>query len=146
MKDLIIYQSNGEQELFVQKKVHQVEASHSADRIVVTIDETQSYQEIDGFGASFTDSSAYLIHQILDKEQRMELMEKLFSHEKGIGLSVLRNPMGSSDYARKMYSYNDIAAGETDFPLEQFTVAHDLDDIIPLLQEALAINPAIKLM
>jgi glucosylceramidase len=146
MKDLIIYQSNGEQELFVRKEVQQVEASHSADRIVVTIDETQSYQEIDGFGASFTDSSAYLIHQILDKEQRMELMEKLFSHEKGIGLSVLRNPMGSSDYARKMYSYNDIAAGETDFPLEQFTVAHDLDDIIPLLQEALAINPAIKLM
>ncbi|MEH7305225.1 glycoside hydrolase family 30 protein [Neobacillus drentensis] len=147
MQDLIIYQSNGEQELFVQKVVQQVEASQSTvDSIVVTIDETQTYQEIDGFGASFTDSSAYLIHQVLDKERRTELMEKLFSHEKGIGLSVLRNPMGASDYARKMYSYNDIAEGETDFQLEQFTIAHDRDDIIPLLQEALAINPAIKLM
>ncbi|MEH7480968.1 glycoside hydrolase family 30 beta sandwich domain-containing protein [Neobacillus drentensis] len=147
MQDLIIYQSNGEQELFVQKVVQQVKASQSTvDSIVVTIDETQTYQEIDGFGASFTDSSAYLIHQVLDKGQRTELIEKLFSHEKGIGLSVLRNPMGASDYARKMYSYNDIAEGETDFQLEQFTIAHDLDDIIPLLQEALAINPEIKLM
>ncbi|MDP4162184.1 MAG: glycoside hydrolase family 30 beta sandwich domain-containing protein [Bacillota bacterium] len=147
MKDIIIYQSNGEQELFVQKEVQQVEASHSTvESIVVTIDETQTYQEMDGFGASFTDSSAYLIHQILDNEQRTELMEKLFSHEKGIGLSVLRNPMGSSDYARKMYSYNDISVGETDLQLEKFTVAHDLEDIIPLLQEAIAINPSIKLM
>lgn len=147
MQDLIIYQSNGEQELFVQKEVQQIEASSStSDPIVVTIDEMQTYQEIDGFGASFTDSSAYLIHQILDKEQRMELMEKLFHAEMGIGLSVLRNPMGASDFAREMYSYNDIPVGETDFQLEQFTIAHDLNDIIPLLKEALALNPEIKLM
>jgi glucosylceramidase len=147
MKDLIIYQSNGEQELFVQKGYEQVETSSSTnDSVVVTIDETQTYQKIDGFGASFTDSAAYLIHQVLDKEQRMELMENLFHPEKGIGLSVLRNPMGASDFAREMYSYNDIAEEETDFQLEQFTVAHDLDDIIPLLQEALALNPEIKLM
>ncbi|WML49072.1 glycoside hydrolase family 30 beta sandwich domain-containing protein [Neobacillus sp. PS3-34] len=101
---------------------------------------------MDGFGASFTDSSAYLIHQVLEKEQRTDLMEKLFHPEKGIGLSVLRNPMGASDFAREMYSYNDIPEGETDFQLEQFTVAHDMEDIIPLSKEALALNPDIKLM
>ncbi|MFF2447529.1 glycoside hydrolase family 30 beta sandwich domain-containing protein [Neobacillus sp. NPDC058068] len=147
MKDLIIYQSNGEQELFVKKGIHQVKASNTtADSIIVTIDETETYQEIDGFGASFTDSSAYLINQVLDKEQRTELMETLFSRDKGIGLSVLRNPMGASDYAREIYSYNDIDAGETDFQLEQFTIEHDLEDIIPLLKEAVALNPDIKLM
>lgn len=147
MQDLIIYTSNGEQELFVQKEAQQVEANHSTtDSIVVTLDETQTFQEMDGFGASFTDSSAYLIHQVLEKEQRTDLMEKLFHPEKGIGLSVLRNPMGASDFAREMYSYNDIPEGETDFQLEQFTVAHDMEDIIPLSKEALALNPDIKLM
>jgi len=35
-------------------------------------------QEIDGFGASFTDSLAYLVHQVLSADQCNDLMKKLF--------------------------------------------------------------------
>ncbi|MCM3717733.1 glycoside hydrolase family 30 protein [Fictibacillus phosphorivorans] len=147
MKNLTIYQSNGEHELFVQKDLQQIESNLSAsESTVITINEDQTYQEIDGFGASFTDSAAFLIHSVLDEKQQTELMEKLFHPEKGIGLSVLRNPMGASDYAREMYSYNDLPEGETDFSLEHFTIAHDLEDIVPLVKEALRLNPDIKLM
>ncbi|AZS13207.1 glycoside hydrolase family 30 protein [Paenibacillus lutimineralis] len=147
MLKLSIYQSNGENELFVSRTPEQLKAI-STERPVstVAIDEQKTYQVMDGFGASFTDSAAYLIHQVLDEEQRGELMSRLFDSDQGIGLSVLRNPMGASDYAREIYSYNDLPENETDLELERFSISHDEEDIIPLLQEAVRLNPEIKLM
>ncbi|MFD1268788.1 glycoside hydrolase family 30 beta sandwich domain-containing protein [Paenibacillus motobuensis] len=147
MLKLSIYQSNGENELFVSRTPEQLKAI-STERPVstVAIDEQKTYQVMDGFGASFTDSAAYLIHQVLDEGQRGELMSRLFDPDQGIGLSVLRNPMGASDYAREIYSYNDLPENETDLELKRFSISHDEEDIIPLLQEAVKLNPEIKLM
>ncbi|OAB33876.1 glycoside hydrolase family 30 protein [Paenibacillus glacialis] len=147
MPELMIYQSKGEGELFVEQFLQQLTPIASDEvTTTVTIDANQTFQEMDGFGASFTDSSAYLINQVLDNEQRTDLMSKLFDPEDGIGLSVLRNPMGASDYARDLYSYDDLPEHETDMELTQFTISHDEEDIIPLLQKALELNPEIKLM
>ena len=147
MMNITIYQSNGAEELFVKKdKAQLTPVTTGAENHTVVIDEEQTFQEMDGFGASFTDSAAYLIHRVLDTRQRSELMTRLFDPSEGIGLSVLRQPMGASDYARDFYSYNDMPEGETDVELEQFSIAHDEEDIIPLLQEALRLNPDVKLM
>jgi glucosylceramidase len=65
----------------------------------------------------------------------------------GIGLSFLRQPMGATDFsASGNYSYDDVPTGQTDFNLNNFSVAHDNAYIIPLLQKALAVNPAIKVV
>lgn len=147
MPEWMIYQSNGEQELFVEQTPEQLTPVVSGEHTtVVTVDESQTYQEMDGFGASFTDSAAYLINQVLDDGQKAEVMEKLFDPQTGIGLSVLRNPMGASDYARDIYSYDDMPEGESDPELSRFSVAHDEADIIPLLKKAVALNPDVKLM
>jgi len=114
--------------------------------ITIHIDKKQRFQEIDGFGASFTDSSAYLVNQILNKQQKKEVMEALFGREQGIGLSLLRNPMGASDYARSIYSYDDMPEGEEDLALEHFHVQHDQEDIIPLTRWAQQLNPALKVI
>ena len=95
MLNITIYQSNGEEELFVKKdKAQLTPVTTGAAKHKVVIDEEQTFQEMDGFGASFTDSAAYLIHQVLETEQRSELMTQLFDPNEGIGLSVLRQPMG----------------------------------------------------
>ncbi|WP_339269437.1 glycoside hydrolase family 30 beta sandwich domain-containing protein [Paenibacillus sp. FSL W8-0187] len=146
MLNMTIYQSNGEEELFVRKDKEQLAPGTSDAQHTVVIDEEQTFQEMDGFGASFTDSAAYLIHQVLETKQRSELMTRLFDPNEGIGLSVLRQPMGASDYARDFYSYNDMPEGQTDVELNQFSIAHDEEDIIPLLKEALRLNPDVKLM
>lgn len=52
----------------------------------------------------------------------------------------------ASDYARTVYSYNDLPEQEADPGLTGFSIAHDEADIIPLLQQALKLNPDIKLM
>jgi glucosylceramidase len=114
---------------------------------VITVNEAQQYQPIDGFGASLTDSSAWVIANGLSASQRTTLMQQLFSPTAGIGLSFLRQPMGASDFAvNGNYSYDDVPAGQTDPQLLSFSIAHDSPYIIPLLQQALALNPSAKVM
>lgn len=145
MRDLTLYYSSGEDSLFAPKTLEQLKPVDGEPEVTVTLDTSVRFQTMDGFGASFTDSAAYLIHQVLPEDVRTDLMKKLFDREEGIGLSVLRNPMGASDYARFVYSYNDLPEGETDPELKHFSIAHDEADVIPLVKEAIALNPAIKL-
>ncbi|MDR0553234.1 MAG: hypothetical protein LBG76_00335 [Treponema sp.] len=112
----------------------------------IAVDADTRFQEIDGFGASFTDSSAYLINQKLDAKTKEALLEKLFHPEKGIGLSFTRQPMGSSDFARTIYSFDDMPAGAEDFDLARFSIEHDTKDIIPLLKKARELNPELFIM
>jgi glucosylceramidase len=120
---------------------------------VITIDESQMYQSIDGFGASLTDSSAWLLANAMTPAQRQAAQEELFDPEKGIGLTYLRQPMGTSDFrvssemgGHDDYTYNDMLRGQSDYELSHFSIAKDEKYIIPMLQEILAVNPEIKLM
>jgi len=114
--------------------------------VTIDIDPTVTFQEMDGFGASLTESSAYLIYNALPEQQRQALMIDLFDPNTGIGLSFLRQPMGSSDFRLTDYTYDDVPIGQTDYELQNFSIASDRNFIIPLLLEALAINPNIKIM
>ena len=72
---------------------------------------------------------------------RDAVMADLFG-PKGDRLSVLRQPMGASDFvAGDFYTYDDVPAGETDYAMEDFTIAHDRPRILPLLRQALRLNP-----
>src|ERR1035438_319771 len=112
----------------------------------VSINAAQIYQTMEGFGASMTDSAAYLLHQKVPPAALPDVMQSLFGRTNGIGVGFLRNPMGAADLARSDYSYDDVAAGSTDTNLAGFSIAHDEADILPLLRQAKAINPAIKML
>src|SRR5438132_2393835 len=113
----------------------------------VFVDETQTNQQVEGFGASFTDSAAYLLNEVATPTARTNAMNSLFTRNgSGIGISFVRNPMGASDLARFHYSYDDLPAGQTDVNLTNFSIAHDQADIIPLVQQALQLNPQLKIM
>lgn len=117
-----------------------------ADWPVISIDTSIVFQEIDGYGAALTGSAAYLIHKKMTAEQRRELLLQLFDPVKGIGISFLRLTMGASDFSLSDFTYDDIPINETDFALEHFSLSQDLDDLIPVLNEILAINPNLHLM
>src|SRR5215472_8040470 len=118
----------------------------SAKAATIFVDETQSYQSIEGFGASFTDSAAYLLNQKVPATQLNGVMASLFDRQAGIGISFIRNPMGASDLSRSIFSYDDLAPGQADAGLNSFSIAHDLIDIVPLVKMALKINPQVKIM
>lgn len=112
----------------------------------IAVDAGKTYQQMDGFGASLTDASAWLISKTLEEDNRKELMEKLFDKEKGIGISFLRQPMGATDFTTKLYSYNDMPAGSKDPNLEHFSIEHDKEYIIPLVKDAIKLSPKLKVM
>jgi glucosylceramidase len=117
-----------------------------APALTIAVQPAKTYQQMEGFGASLTDSSAWLLFTKLDSSQRKDLMEKLFDPTRGIGLSFLRQPMGASDFALDDYTYDDVPAGESDPELQRFSIAHDQAYIIPVLKEALAVNPHLKII
>jgi glucosylceramidase len=113
----------------------------------LVVDEAQLYQQVEGFGASFTDSAAYLLNRVATPAGRTAAMNNLFTRNgSGIGVSFVRNPMGASDLARFHYSYDDLPAGQTDPGLLNFSIQHDQQDIIPLLLQARQLNPQLTVM
>jgi len=141
-----VYESSEELHESLQEKPALQFGPARSPSLTISVDETKTYQQMDGFGASLTDSSAWLLWHKLTAQQRKEALEKLFSRSKGIGLSVLRQPMGASDFAIEDYSYDDVPPGETDPELKKFSIDHDRAYIIPILREALALNPKLKII
>jgi len=115
----------------------------ASDKLTISVDPSLRYQRMDGFGASITDSSASLLMG-LSPAARDATMRDLFTADK---LSFLRQPVGSSDFVDgPHYTFDDVAAGETDFDLSEFTIEHDRAEILPLLRQALRLNPDLKVM
>ena len=112
----------------------------------ITVDTTQTYQTIDGFGNCLTGGSATLLNK-MDAVSRGAILKELFATDgNNIGISYLRVSIGASDLDARVFSYNDLPEGETDVAMAKFTLDADRIDLIPVLKEILAINPAIKIM
>lgn len=136
---------NQSQKLQSQAPISFTTTSGGANPIVV--DETKVYQQVEGFGASFTDTTGYALNELATTAGKNAAMTNLFTRNGGgIGLGFVRNPMGASDLSRSIYSYDDLPAGQTDTNLNSFSIAHDEADIIPLLKQALQLNPQLKIM
>ena len=94
----------------------------------------QSFQSMDGFGFTLTGGSAQLIQQ-LNPIKKAALLQELFGQN---GISVLRIGVGATDLDATVFSYEDQP--------RKFSLEPSKSDLIPLLQQILAINPAIKIM
>ncbi|MFI6426952.1 RICIN domain-containing protein [Promicromonospora sp. NPDC050880] len=105
----------------------------------IRVDPSQVAQRFTGAGASVTEASAALI-SALPSGTRDTLLRSLFSRTgDGIGLSYLRQPLGSTDFnAGGFYTYEDTPG--------QFSIARDQQQILPVLRQALAVNPGIRFM
>jgi glucosylceramidase len=123
---------------------------------LITVDDAQRFQEIDGFGASLTDAAAWLFAKKLTPAQTNATFKMLFTRKGGIALGFLRQPIGSSDLAATVYSYDDLCeqtttpcttpAGVNDYNLEHYSLKHDEEYILPQLREVLALNRDLKVI
>jgi glucosylceramidase len=111
-------------------------------RHVIDIDCARKYQQMEGFGASFTDSSASLLDKSLTPQARSEVMKQLFSRD-GIHISLIRQPMGACDYNLNLFTYDDEPG---DINLEKFSIAADKKHMIPCIKEALRENPDVRIL
>ena len=111
----------------------------------ITIDPATTYQSILGLGAAFEHATCYNISQ-LPEPQRTEVIRKLVDPEAGIGMSLMRLCIGTSDFTGDpWYSYNDMPKGETDPELANFSIHKDRAYLLPVVKKALELNPELKL-
>jgi glucosylceramidase len=111
---------------------------------VIDVTPAKTYQTIDGLGFALTGGSAQLIEH-MDPAQRDALLHELFTRTgDGIGVSYLRLTIGSSDMNDHVYSYDDLAPGDTDADMAHFSLDPDKSDVIPLMKQILAIDPKMK--
>jgi glucosylceramidase len=112
----------------------------------VEVDDSQTFQTVDGFGYTLTGGSAQVIN-LLNPQKRQELLQELFgANDNSITVSYLRISIGASDMNATPFTYDDLPSGQTDVNLDNFSLAPDKTDLIPMLKEIVAINPKIKIM
>ncbi|MEV5356176.1 ricin-type beta-trefoil lectin domain protein [Streptomyces sp. NPDC052693] len=112
----------------------------SADQ-TINVDETTTYQQFEGGGASITDTTAHLLRGgAISASTRDAVMRRLFSPTEGIGLSFVRNPIGASDLSRPGHvSLDDTCCDLSDFG------ANGYDTHVRLLTaQAKQLNPALR--
>lgn len=118
----------------------------AADGPAIVVDDRQALQTMDGFGFALTGGSAELLMK-MSPAAREALLRELFARDgDGIGVSYLRLSIGASDLNSSVFSYDDRPAGETDFPLAHFSLARDLEDVLPVLRQVLAISPGLRIL
>ncbi|MEO6538914.1 MAG: glycoside hydrolase family 30 beta sandwich domain-containing protein [Ferruginibacter sp.] len=145
--DVSYYITKGDQSVLFQKQTDLFAfGAATASSETIEVDSSQSFQTIDGFGYTLTGGSAALITG-MNPAERANLLNELFTSDgAGIGVSYLRVSIGASDLNSTVFSYDDLPVGQTDLPLSNFSLSQDTLNVIPVLKQILAINPAIKIL
>ncbi|MFF3771957.1 ricin-type beta-trefoil lectin domain protein [Streptomyces sp. NPDC002232] len=107
----------------------------------ITVDESVTYQQFEGAGASITDTTAHLLRGgAISAATRDEVMRKLFSPTDGIGLSFVRNPIGASDLSRP----GNVSLDDTCCDLADFGTNGYDTNVRLLTAQAKQLNPALR--
>ncbi|MEO8563870.1 MAG: glycoside hydrolase family 30 beta sandwich domain-containing protein, partial [bacterium] len=110
------------------------------------VDDSKTFQTIDGFGYTLTGGSALVIDR-LPVLARDALLHELFARsDTTLGVSYLRLSIGSSDLDAAPFTYDEVPAGQLDPSLASFSIDADRAHLIPVLKRILAINPRITLL
>jgi glucosylceramidase len=146
--ELAVWLTCADQSLLFERREKSPEpiAGSGADGPVVGIDPERRYQRMEGFGCALTGGSAMLIGRLPAAEREALLRELFLPDGNGIGISFLRLSIGASDLSERSFSYDDRPDGASDFALAHFDIAAGDREVIPVLQEILAINPALRLI
>jgi glucosylceramidase len=107
--------------------------------VLVQLDRPQ--QEIEGFGACFNELG-WTALAVLSPQDRDGILHELFAPGAGANFTLCRMPVGANDFSRDWYSYDETPG---DFALEHFSIANDLETLVPFIKEALVYQPGLRL-
>jgi glucosylceramidase len=99
--------------------------------ISVFVAPQKTFQTFMGIGGAITDASAEVFAK-LSKEKQQELLHAYYDKENGIGYTLARTSIHSTDFSSASYTY--IQEGDVD--LKTFNIDHDRQYRIPMIKEA----------
>lgn len=144
INSLQMYLTDPSANILLVKQATPAIGANKDDISEISIDSSEKYQTIDGFGFALTGGSAYLLNK-MSAEDRKEALRKFYDPEYGIGASMVRISIGASDLSKKCFTYDEKLIG-TDKELKKFNIKAGDKEVIPMLKEILAINPNIKIL
>jgi glucosylceramidase len=116
------------------------------DPDAIELDDSQTFQSIDGFGFALTGGSAELLMG-MEASERKKLLQEIFGKgSNDLSVSYLRISIGASDLNERVYTYDDMPEGQTDLELKHFDLQDDKNSVVPVLKEIIAINPSIRIL
>lgn len=102
------------------------------NEVSVFVNPNKSFQTFLGIGGAITDASAEVFAQ-LPPEKQKAFLTAYYDKTDGIGYSLCRTPIHSSDFSSGSFTY--IEEGDKD--LETFSIDHDKTYRIPLIKKAI---------
>jgi len=110
------------------KKAQQVPETE----VAIYVNPTKQYQTFLGMGGAITDASAETFAK-LNRAKKTEFLRAYYDKKDGIGYSLLRTTIHSSDFASGSHTYID----EGDKELKTFNIKHDKKYRIPMIKAAI---------
>ncbi|MEN9335807.1 MAG: hypothetical protein RLZZ500_794 [Bacteroidota bacterium] len=102
-----------------------------AQPLTIHLDPTAQFQKITGFGGSFTEAAASVLHGLSPANQ--EAVIEAYFGEEGAQYSLTRTHIASCDFSRQNYTYAPIAG---DLQLNHFSIEPDRADLLPMIKAA----------
>lgn len=100
----------------------------------VVVDENKKFQTIFGIGSSLESSTCHNLMRMTEAD-RSDTLKKLLDPQDGIGMSLMRITVATSDFCPlPFYSYDD--SEYPDESLSGFSISKDEDFILPVLRDA----------
>ncbi len=124
---------------WLMRKGLAVETGFSVPNVIVRTESPR--QLIEGFGTTFNELG-WTALAALDAEEREGILRELFAPGVGANFTLCRMPVGANDLSRGWYSYDEVPG---DFALEHFSIANDLQTLVPFIRSALAHQPNLRL-
>ena len=102
-------------------------------QVCVFVDPGHTFQTMLGIGGALTDAAAETFAK-LPKTQQQEFLQAYYSPTTGIGYTLARTSIHSSDFSSGSYTY----VTDKDEALKTFSVKHDEQFRIPFIKQAMA--------
>ncbi len=108
----------------------------------LTVNDSTQYQRWDGFGGTFNEMGWDAL-SVLTPADVTNALTLLFDPNNGANFVYGRLPMGASDYSMSWYTLDDTSSA--DYSMTSFSIARDLQKLIPYINAALQIRSDIRL-
>jgi len=105
------------------------------ENLLINIYPEFKYQQVLGFGAAFTETSA-VNFSLLSPDLQQKLIDLYFGKD-GLGLNFCRTHINAADYSVDAYTY--VKDGDVD--LKTFSIDRERKDILPMIKMARKANP-----
>jgi glucosylceramidase len=109
-------------------------------QISIFVEPAKSFQTFLGIGGAITDASAEVFSK-LSKQKQKDFLDAYYSRDNGIGYSLMRTTIHSSDFSSGSYTY----VANNDTQLKTFNISHDMKFRVPMIKRILAINNEIPI-